>query len=100
MPLAKSTFKVKLWLRHKLLTAPVPSVRALLVIEIPTPPLMAMIEVASPTNRSGQLLPSQSTRPPATNIPPFDMKSLKLNVVAARTFTFGFFSRWSKRRQM
>ncbi len=46
-------------------------------------PLIAMRAGASPTTRSGQLLPSHMTSRPATMMPPLEMKSLKLNVVAA-----------------
>src|SRR3546814_10086598 len=51
---------------------------------ISMPPLIAIRAVARPTSRSGQFVPSQSTRAPAIRMPPLEMKSLKLNVVAAR----------------
>src|SRR3546814_3033852 len=41
---------------------------------ISTPPLMAMMAVAKPTRRSGQLVPSHSTSTPAIRMPPLDMK--------------------------
>src|SRR3546814_20840858 len=47
---------------------------------ISTPPLMAMMAVAKPTRRSGQLVPSHSTSTPAIRMPPLEMKSLKLKV--------------------
>src|SRR3546814_2539264 len=43
---------------------------------ISTPPLMAMMAVAKPTRRSGQLVPSHSTSTPAIRMPPLEMKSL------------------------
>src|SRR3546814_10236777 len=54
---------------------------------ISMPPLTAIRAVARPTKRSGQFVPSQSTNAPAIRMPPLEMKSLKLNVVAARRFT-------------
>src|SRR3546814_4401840 len=56
---------------------------------ISTPPLMAMMAVAKPTRRSGQLVPSHSTSTPPIRMPPLEMKSLKLKVVAARRLTSG-----------
>src|SRR3546814_7781169 len=66
---------------------------------ISTPPLMAMMAVAKPPRRSGQLVPSHSTSTPANRMPPLDMKSLKLKVVAARRLPSGCLSRRSSRRQ-
>src|SRR3546814_11777909 len=64
---------------------------------ISPPPLMAMMAVATPTRRSGPLVPSHSTSTPAIRMPPLEMKSLTLKVVAARRFTSGYYHLWGRR---
>lgn len=51
-----------------------------------------------PTIKSGQFAPVSMTAIPARTMPPFETKSLKLNVVAARKFTSLLFSLFNRRR--